>query len=182
MPILRNVHDIVNYHKNSFPLFEPLKESRIEMPNTPNSNPSSTKKRKLAAEPNNASSSTFPLEFKSTERSGDNVEALNNKLYREYCAVMNDADLSTEDVISELESRITTCISSRYYPASSIQCMGIDAIRQLLFNSKVSLQPIKLDLQALKSFSSQIAELFKHCTAMVHFEMISLKGRVFICS
>ena len=153
------------------------------MPNTPNSNPSVAKKRKLPTEPNNANPNYFPLEFNSTKRSGDNVEALNNELYREYCEVMNDADLSTEDVISELESRITTCISSRHCPASNIQCMGIDAIKQLLFfNSKASLQPIKLDLQALKSFSSEIAKLLKHRISLVILEMISLKGRVFICS
>ena len=151
------------------------------MPNTPNSNPSLAKKRKLPAEIDSASLNTFSLEFKSTERSGDNVEALNNQLYRKYCEVMNNSNLSTQKAISELQRRVTTCTYAYYYPAADIECMGIDSIREwFIFNSQVSMQPIKLDIQALKSFSSEIAKLFEYSVNVVQLNMISLKGRVFI--
>ena len=153
------------------------------MPNTPNSNSSLAKKRKLPAEPNNSNPNYLPLEFNSTKRSGDNLEALNNQLYREYCEVINDADLSTGKAVSELCSRITTCMYARYYPDLEIRCLGMEAIKDWsIFGAPESMLPIKLDIKALESFSSEIAKSFEYCADVVQFDMVSLKGRVFICS
>ena len=147
------------------------------MPNTPNSNSSLAKKRKLPAEPN---PQNFPLELKSTERSGDNVEVLNKELYKEYCEVINDDNLNTEDAASRLKSRIASCTYDEYCPDFDIQCMAIDAIRTLFVRSQEFMQPIKLDIQALKSFSSQIAKSFEYSVNVVQLNTISLKGRVCI--
>ena len=150
------------------------------MSNTPNSNPSLAKKRKLPTEPNKANPNNFPLELKSTKRSGDNVEVLNKELYKEYCEVINDDNLNTEDAASRLNSRIASCLYDQYYSNFDIQCMGIDAIRTFFVRSQESMQPIKLDIQALKSFSSEIAKSFEYSVNVVQLNMISLKGRVFI--
>ena len=185
--MLRNVHDIVNYHKKMiFSLFEPLKDPRIEMPNTPNSDPTSTKKRKLPAEPNNASPNYFPLEFKSTKRSGDNVEAMNNELYTRYCEFIRSDVLSTQDMIYKIQANIRRrqrCRSHRYYSNFDIQRVGVEAIKNLVsFCAQEPVQPIKLDIQALKLFASEIPRRVQHCANVVDFSITTLKGTIFIRS
>ena len=152
-------------------------EPQIAMPNISNSVTSSAKKRKSSAEPNSRSI-FLPLEFKSTARSGDDIESLNRNLYDEYCYAMNrDSALTFKRAVSEVSGNIKTCINNSYDSQFDIRLYGIRAI-EFLYTHLLT-PPSKLDIEDLELVSHKIQEIFGSSIKCVQFQLVSLEGKVF---